>query len=553
MRMNSLAHYWSERTHQIRLGIFIVALLPQLLLFILGYFYVILDERQKLKTVLELGDRQMSSLIRAAEITLEDLQSHLTDSIDETTVDESYVRWLQRIIYDDPRFREVGIVNRTGYLYLTNLGVIAPPVLLPENTRSDPSRKEMQIIGPVTTTVMQERSIIFALPTEEKGEINLLVNPLILNYWLGLSSLDLGPDGYIAYVLDSDQSIIAGTGLLPRDDVLNSTAQDASRLQLTKSIEGDGITVVVNVSRAWILGDWLGFWMFGIPMSVLSSLLIALLGSRFFPPPKSLEGEIPRALFNDEFKLYYQPVVDMKTGNCIGCEALIRWQHTERGLLFPGVFIPVAEETRLIVKLGDWIIQKAIEDFYDLLLEHPYLYLSINLSPIQLVSKDDSRRLINQLKTCRQISRNLIFEITENVVIEDTQTNIPKALLDIQNQGAKIALDDFGTGHSGINYLSKLKVDYIKIDRRFIADGALPDHAASLLEGMIDLGRRLQVTLVAEGVETELQKQRLLDKGVRYGQGYFWAKPMPIEEFHQFLAAHSQDSQLPGQDIKVLP
>ena len=155
MRINSLAHYWSERTHQIRLGIFIVALLPQLLLFILGYFYVILDERQKLKTVLELGDRQMSSLIRAAEITLEDLQSHLTDSIDETTVDESYVRWLQRIIYDDPRFREVGIVNRTGYLYLTNLGVIDPPVLLPENTRSDPSRKEMQIIGPVTTTVMQ--------------------------------------------------------------------------------------------------------------------------------------------------------------------------------------------------------------------------------------------------------------------------------------------------------------------------------------------------------------------------------------------------------------
>ncbi|NEQ42657.1 MAG: cyclic diguanylate phosphodiesterase [Leptolyngbya sp. SIOISBB] len=535
------------------MGIFSVALLPQFLLFFLGYFHTIFNEKQNLRTVLELGDRQMSSLMRAAEITLEDVKSHLTNDLDETSINESHVRRLQKIVYEDPRFREIGIVNQDGYLYLTNLGVIEPPVLLSESNRSDPLREEMQIIGPVTTTVMQEQSVIFALPTEDQGEVNLLVNPVILNYWLGLNSLNLGPDGYIAYVLDSDQEIIAGTGLLPRNGVLSSQTPDRSRIQLERRLEASDITIVVDVSKAWVLGKWIDFWKFGIPLSIASSLLIALFGSRFFPPQKSLEGDIPRALFNDEFRLHYQPVVDMETGSCIGCEALIRWQHTDRGLLFPGVFIPVAEETKLIVKLGDWIIQKAIEDLYELLIEHPYLYLSINLSPIQLVSGNDSRRIVNHLKKYHQISKNLIFEITENILIEDNQTNIPKALLDIQDQGAKIALDDFGTGHSGISYLSKLKVDYLKIDRRFITDGELPVHATSLLEGMIDLGRRLQVTLVAEGVETEFQKQGLLKKGVRYGQGYLWAKPMPIEEFHQFLATHSQEVQLPSQDMKLLP
>ena len=556
MRLKRLSHLWSQRSNQIRLGIFSVALFPQLLLLVLGYFHTIADEKKNLKSVLEFGDRQMSSLLRAAEVTLEDVKSSLANDvsdINETANNEQSVRRLQKIVYNDPRFREVGLVNQAGYLYLTNLGVVEPPVLLSENNRSDVSRKELQIIGPVTTTLMQERSVIFALPTEGNGEVNLLVNPVILDYWLGLNNLNLGPDGYIAYVLESEERILAGTGLLPRDDVLSRDSSEPSRIQLKQQIEGSDVTIIVDVSRAWILEKWLGFWAFGIPLSIASSLVIAFIGSHFFPPSKSLENDIPRALFNDEFKLHYQPVVDMETGNCIGCEALIRWQHTDRGLLFPGVFIPVAEETKLIVKLGDWIIQKAIEDLYDLLLEHPYLYLSINLSPIQLIAEHDSRRIVNHLKTYQQISRNLIFEITENVFIEDTQTNIPKALLDIQNQGSKIALDDFGTGHSGINYLSKLKVDYLKIDRRFIADGELPAHAASLLEGMIDLGRRLQVTLVAEGVETEFQKQGLLTKGVRYGQGYLWAKPMPIEEFHHFLATHSHEAQLPSSEMKLLP
>ncbi len=553
MRLKRLSHLWSQRSNQTRLGIFAIALLPQLLLFVLGYFHTIADERKNLKAVLEFGDRQMSSLIRAAEITLEDVKSSLANNPDAAVINEQTVRQLQKIVYNDPRFREVGLVNEGGYLYLTNLGVVDPPVLLSENNRSDSSRQELQIIGPVTTTLMQERSVIFALPTEGEGEVNLLVNPVILDYWLGLNNLNLGPDGYIAYVLESEERILAGAGLLPRDDVLNRDSSDPSRIQLNRQLEGSDITIVVDVSRAWVLKKWLGFWALGIPLSIALSLAIAFLGVRFFPQPESLEDDIPRALFNDEFKLHYQPVVDMRTGNCIGCEALIRWQHADRGLLFPGAFIPVAEETKLIVKLGDWIIQKAIADLYQLLLEYPYLYLSINLSPIQLIAEQDSRRIINYLKKYRSINKNLIFEITENVFIEDTQTNIPKALVDIQNQGAKIALDDFGTGHSGISYLSRLKVDYLKIDRRFITDGELPVHAASLLESMIDLGRRLQVRLVAEGVETECQKQRLQKKGVRYGQGYYWAKPMPIEEFTQFLIGHAPGTQLPSQDIKQLP
>ncbi|MEM6437557.1 MAG: EAL domain-containing protein [Cyanobacteria bacterium P01_D01_bin.115] len=505
-------------------------------LLMLSYVHALTYERNELQSIASLSARQMTSLIRAAEITLKDLETYFSQ---DRLNDARHLQLLQRTVYRDPRFREIGVVNEAGALYLTSLGFIEPPILLQDRARLDLSKKELQILGPLTTQVMQERSLVLALPTQGQGEINILVDPILLSHWLEINGLELGPDGYIAFVRTADQEIIDGAGQLPREGNILSAQPARDRLQLSQSLDDIGVTIVVNVSRAWILRDWRSFFQLGVPIALLSSSLMALAAGHFVALKAQMEQDLRKAIANDELELYYQPILDIETEQCVGAEALIRWQHAARGLLLPDAFIPLAEKTKLIIKIGEWVIKQVLQTQADLLKKNPHLYISVNLSPVQITSEAHSKRILSLLKTHPEIAPHLLFEITENVLVEDAQMHIPEALASIRACGAKLALDDFGSGYCGINYLSKLNVDYLKIDRKFVSGSDVTAQTATVLEGIIDLGNRLQMTVVAEGVETEAQRQTLIKKGVRYGQGYLWSRPMPAHEFALFVAESS--------------
>jgi diguanylate cyclase (GGDEF)-like protein/PAS domain S-box-containing protein len=249
-----------------------------------------------------------------------------------------------------------------------------------------------------------------------------------------------------------------------------------------------------------------------------------------------LKGALERGIEAGEFVLHDQPIVDVVSGQIRGMEALVRWTHPERGLVPPAEFIPLAEETGLIVPLGRWVLAEACRAAVRL--ENGGLnppYMSVNLSPRQLQQPE----LVDEVKTALRKSglaaERLILEITESAMMRDTDLMIAR-LRSLGETGVRIAIDDFGTGYSSLNYLRHLPVDVVKIDRAFIG-GIVTDPAQrAVVATIIDLGHLLGLQQVAEGVETEEQRGVLRELGCDLGQGYLWARPLDFDAMAAYLA-----------------
>jgi sensor c-di-GMP phosphodiesterase-like protein len=248
-----------------------------------------------------------------------------------------------------------------------------------------------------------------------------------------------------------------------------------------------------------------------------------------------LDYELKRGLAQNEFEIHYQPIVDLETRQCIGSEALLRWRHPQRGLIYPGLFIPIAEQTGLIIPMTEWLLEKVIQDQIILSKRIPDFYTSVNLSPSQL-NTGDVERLIQIIKATNHESKVMItFEITENKLIEEQVQVVQDAIARLKQLGSRFAIDDFGTGYSNIAYLQKLDLDQLKLDQLFIKGIEHGSTVIQIVDSLIDFGNRLGLTLIAEGIETEAQYQYLKDRGVRYGQGWLFSRPMPLGDFEQYL------------------
>ncbi|WP_268991639.1 biofilm formation regulator HmsP [Limnobaculum eriocheiris] len=242
-----------------------------------------------------------------------------------------------------------------------------------------------------------------------------------------------------------------------------------------------------------------------------------------------MESEVVRGMKENQFRIYLQPQVDMATGQPYGAEALIRWHYADNDIRYPGDFIPLAEETGLILELGAWVLEEACSTLAHWKQQGIPLTLSVNLSALQLQQPDLIRQLSRLCKRHDFCPNKLILELTETANIYDLRAVLP-TLIKMRNLGISIALDDFGTGYCNLNYLSHLPVDELKIDKSFV-DG-LPDDD-ELVQIVNSIAHVLSLKVVIEGVETQQQVDWLLAHGMHFAQGYFFSRALPYEMFKE--------------------
>lgn len=244
-----------------------------------------------------------------------------------------------------------------------------------------------------------------------------------------------------------------------------------------------------------------------------------------------IHSDLHQARNRREFRLHYQPILDLAAGGAVGMEALIRWDHPAHGLLHPAAFISVAEERGVIESMGDWVVEQATADLAKLRHEHLVaddFFVSINVSTMQLSRLNDLATTAEKMIDRHGLATgNLIFELTESIPIDA----IPEATLQLKElteRGFGLAIDDFGTGYASLDYLAMLPFDVMKIDHRFTARLADSEQAEAVLESLMVLARRLNFSVVAEGIETADQRRVTTSAGIHWGQGYLFGRPAPL-------------------------
>jgi diguanylate cyclase (GGDEF)-like protein len=244
---------------------------------------------------------------------------------------------------------------------------------------------------------------------------------------------------------------------------------------------------------------------------------------------RSMEYDMRKALVAGEFELFYQPVVNLRTDKVSGLEALIRWRHPRRGLISPAQFIPLAEEIGFIVPLGEWAIRQACataarwpDD----------VKVAVNLSPVQFRGTGLVQTVVSALASSGLPPRRLELEITESTLLQDSEATLAM-LYQLRELGVGIAMDDFGTGYSSLSYLQSFPFDRIKIDRSFIKDIGEGVGSLSIVRAVAALAKGLGMETTAEGVETQLQRDKVASEGCTEMQGYFFSKPQPVHEIEK--------------------
>jgi diguanylate cyclase (GGDEF)-like protein/PAS domain S-box-containing protein len=249
------------------------------------------------------------------------------------------------------------------------------------------------------------------------------------------------------------------------------------------------------------------------------------------------ETDMRHALERGEFCLHYQPIVNLETQKLVGFEALVRWKHPERGMVSPMVFIPTAEENRMILPLGKWILNESCRQLKEWQDENPaaeHLMISVNLSCKQFLQPDLVEQVASALRETGLNPGCLKLEITESYIMENTEAAVA-TMNRLRSLGIEISLDDFGTGYSSLSYLHRLPIDYLKIDRSFVSNMGESKENSEIVYTIIKLAQNLKMKVIAEGIETDEQLAQLHLLNCEYGQGFYFSKPLEAEKTKIFI------------------
>ena len=268
-----------------------------------------------------------------------------------------------------------------------------------------------------------------------------------------------------------------------------------------------------------------------------------------------VENDIRKGLENQEFQLYYQPIVDLKTNRLMGFEALIRWLHNERGLLLPGEFLDIAEESGLIVPIGEWVLKQACMQLKTWQEEYPALQglsVNVNISSKQFSHPRIEQQVVEALNASGLNASCLKLEITEKVLINNYSA-ARKVFSILQELGVEIQLDDFGTGYSSLGYLQHFQINALKVDRSFIHEMDKDHKSSELVRAIVAMAHALGISIIAEGIETDNELHELKGLFCDYGQGFLISRPMDLVSAGKVLAAMGAGIQYPDQNVEKKP
>jgi diguanylate cyclase (GGDEF)-like protein len=264
---------------------------------------------------------------------------------------------------------------------------------------------------------------------------------------------------------------------------------------------------------------------------------------RFFSPAlqaavqarAAMEVDLRKGIKADEFQLYYQPQIDR--GLLVGAEALLRWNHPRRGTLLPGEFISAAEDSGLILPLGAWVLEAACRQIaaWADRTETSCITVAVNISALQLRQPDFVETVLAAVDRAGANPQYLDLELTESMLVDNIEDVIAK-MTSLKAHGVRFSLDDFGTGYSSLSYLKRLPLDHLKIDRSFVRDVLVDASSGAIAQTIISLSRTMELSVMAEGVETEEQREFLAHMGCHAFQGYLFSRPLPLQDFELLLA-----------------
>ena len=264
-----------------------------------------------------------------------------------------------------------------------------------------------------------------------------------------------------------------------------------------------------------------------------------------------LTNDLRQALARQELTIFFQPIVDMESGAIIKAESLLRWRHPVRGMVSPGVFIPLAEESGLIVEIGEWVFREVIAQVSRWKEKYGRIIpVSVNKSPLQFLDKARGMSWPELLEAHGLPGNSVVVEITEGVLLKETDV-VKRQLLDLRNHMMEVSIDDFGTGYSALSYLKRFSIDYLKIDRSFISSLTEDQNSRELTEGIIAMAHKLGIKAIAEGVETEEQRDLLRSYRCDLAQGFLYSRPVPLAAFEALLEGNITSPYQAGSDWEI--
>jgi diguanylate cyclase (GGDEF)-like protein/PAS domain S-box-containing protein len=341
--------------------------------------------------------------------------------------------------------------------------------------------------------------------------------------------------------LGGDEFAVIQTDVTHPDEASGLAAKLISAVSAPYNIQGHEVIVGASIGIALAPGDGndCDALLRNADMALYRAKADGRGAAHFFEPEmdrriqarRVLELDLRKAYANGEFELFYQPLINLAENRISGFEALLRWRHPKRGMVSPGEFVPLAEEIGLIVPLGEWVLRQACTEAA----RWPDdLHVAVNLSPVQFRNKSVVQAVMTALAYSRLEPRRLELEITESVLLADTEANLA-TLHKLREIGVRISMDDFGTGYSSLSYLRSFPFDKIKIDRSFVNDLTRRPDCMAIIHAVVGLGESLGISTTAEGVETREQLERLRAEGCTEAQGFLFSAPCPASEIGRLI------------------